>query len=182
MQFCPTRIPGVYVVELERKQDERGFFARSYCEREFAELGLVTRFVQCNVSFNARRGTLRGMHLQLGPSPEIKLVRCTGGAAMDVVVDLRPNSPTYCQWERFELSAENRRAVYVPAGIAHGFQALVDDTELFYQMSEFYNPALAAGVRWNDPAFGIEWPLSNPILSERDRTYANFDRTKGTGT
>lgn len=174
MRFSPSRIEGIYTVELERKPDERGFFARSYCEREFADHGLMSHFVQCNVSGNTRRGTLRGMHWQREPKPEIKLVRCPRGAALDVVVDLREGSATFCQWDAFEISAENGVAVYIPAGIAHGFQTLADDTELFYQMSEFYDPSLAAGVRWNDPAFGIAWPVPDPIISARDRSYADF--------
>jgi dTDP-4-dehydrorhamnose 3,5-epimerase len=179
MLFHPARIDGVYRIEMERRIDERGFFARTFCELEFEEHKLVSRFVQCNLSYNKLSGTLRGMHLQRDPKPEIKLVRCVRGAAFDVVLDLRPVSKTYCQWEAFEISAENGTAVYIPAGVAHGFQTLAEETELFYHMSEFYEPSLAAGVRWNDPSFGIEWPLFNPTMSERDASYRDFNRELG---
>lgn len=176
MIFEPTTLAGAFVVCMERREDERGFFARSFCQNEFAAQGLPAAFVQCNVSFNRLRGTLRGMHFQREPRPEGKLVRCTAGAALDVIVDLREDSPTYCRWQSFELTAENHKAVYIPPGFAHGFQTLVDDVELLYQMTEFYVPELAAGVRWDDPAFGIEWPIPNPILSERDRAYPAYRR------
>jgi dTDP-4-dehydrorhamnose 3,5-epimerase len=176
MIFSETAIPGVWTLDLERREDSRGFFARTYCEHEFASHGLLTRFVQCNISSNTRRGTLRGMHFQREPRPEVKLVRCTRGAVYDVVVDLRPESPAYCRWMAVELTAENRRALYIPAGIAHGFQTLVDDTELYYHMGEFYDPALAAGVRWNDPAFAIDWPIADPILSDKDTAYPDYGR------
>lgn len=171
MQFRPLSIPGAMVVEVERREDSRGFFARSFCREEFAAQGLDADFVQCNLSWNARRGTLRGMHYQRAPSREGKLVRCTAGAIWDVVLDLRPDSPTYLRWEAAELTASNRRALYIPPGLAHGFQTLADDTEVFYQMTDMYAPDLADGVRWNDPAFGIDWPVADPILSERDAAY-----------
>lgn len=171
MQFRPLSIPGAMVVEVERREDSRGFFARSFCWDEFAAQGLAPDFVQCNLSWNARRGTLRGMHYQRAPSREGKLVRCTAGAIWDVVLDLRPDSPTYLRWEAAELTASNRRALYIPPGLAHGFQTLADDTEVFYQMTDMYAPELADGVRWNDPAFGIDWPVADPILSERDAAY-----------
>lgn len=171
MQFRPLSIAGAMVVDVERREDPRGFFARSFCCDEFAAHGLPPVFVQCNISWNARRGTLRGMHFQRAPSREGKLVRCTAGAILDVVVDLRPDSPTYRRWEGVELTAANRRALYIPPGLAHGFQTLVDDTEVFYQMTDMFAPDLADGVRWNDPAFGIEWPVADPILSERDAAY-----------
>jgi|SRR5215471_9048707 len=174
MIFEPAALKGAFLVTLERREDERGFFARSFCQDEFAAHGLPFRFVQCNVSFNRALGTLRGMHFQQDPHPEGKLVRCTMGAALDVIIDLRKDSPSYCQWQSFELTAENRRAVYVPSGFAHGFQTLVDGVELLYQMTEFYVPELATGVRWDDPIFGIPWPVPNPILSERDRSYPDF--------
>jgi dTDP-4-dehydrorhamnose 3,5-epimerase len=174
MIFEPVGLEGAFLVHLDRREDERGFFARSFCQNEFAAHGLPPVFVQCNVSFNRTRGTLRGMHFQRNPRPESKLVRCTMGAALDVIIDLRKDSPTYCRWQSFELTAENRRAAYVPTGFAHGFQTLVDGVELFYQMTEFYVPELADGLRWDDPAFGITWPVSNPILSERDRSYSDF--------
>lgn len=176
MKFEETAIPGVWLVDLERREDDRGFFARTFCEREFADRGLMTRFVQCNLSSNRKRGTLRGMHLQNEPKPEVKLVRCVRGSIYDVVIDLRPESPSYCQWVGVELSAANARALYIPAGIAHGFQTLEDNTELYYHMGEFYEPSLAAGVRWDDPAFRLKWPLADPILSEKDAAYPDFVR------
>ena len=177
MKFEETAIPGVWVLDLERREDPRGFFARTFCEQEFAEHGLLTRFVQCNLSSNRKRGTLRGLHFQNEPKPEVKLVRCVQGAVYDVVVDLRPDSPAYCQWVGIELSAANGRALYIPAGIAHGFQTLEDNTDLYYHMGEFYEPSLAAGVRWNDPAFDIAWPVANPILSDKDAAYPDFQRS-----
>jgi len=172
--FKPAAIVGVWSIGLERHADSRGFFARAFCEHEFATHGLVSRFVQCNISYNQCRGTLRGMHFQRPPAAEVKMVRCIRGAAYDVVLDLRPESLTYCGWAAFELTYENRECVYIPEGCAHGFQTLVDGTELFYQMSEFYEPGLADGVRWDDPTFGIEWPLPEPIIAERDRGYPEY--------
>ena len=175
MLFIPTILPGVYLIEVEPKADDRGLFARTYCREAFAARGLCTEWVQCNVSFNSRAGTLRGMHWQAAPHEEVKLVRCTAGAALDVVVDVRPGSPTCRQWVGVELTAENRKAVYIPAGFAHGFQTLADDTELFYQMSEFYHPESARGVRWDDPALGIEWPpCEGRVISERDRSFPDL--------
>ncbi len=175
MRITPTKLPGVFVIDIEPHGDERGFFARTYCHKQFAAQGLCTQWVQCNVSFNARAGTLRGLHWQAAPHEEIKLVRCTAGAAYDVVVDLRAASPTYRQWVAVELSASNRRAVYIPAGCAHGFQTLVDNTELFYQMSAFYVPQAARGVRWNDPALAIEWPACDArIIAPRDRSFPDW--------
>jgi dTDP-4-dehydrorhamnose 3,5-epimerase len=174
VKFVRTTLPGAFRVEMDRLEDDRGFFARSWCAREAEEQALNPRVAQCNVSFNRRRGTLRGMHFQAAPHEEAKLVRCTRGALFDVIVDLRPNSPTFRKWEAFELTDGNGLAIYVPAGFAHGFQTLVDDTEVLYQMSEFYVAASARGVRWNDPTFGILWPLSDPILSARDATFADF--------
>jgi dTDP-4-dehydrorhamnose 3,5-epimerase len=174
VKFVRTTLPGAFRVEMDRLEDDRGFFARSWCAREAEEQALNPRVAQCNVSFNRRRGTLRGMHFQAAPHEETKLVRCTRGALFDVIVDLRLNSPTFRKWEAFELTDGNGLAIYVPAGFAHGFQTLVDDTEVLYQMSEFYVGASARGVRWNDPTFGILWPLSDPILSARDATFADF--------
>jgi len=174
VKFTPTAIGGVILIDLEPIEDERGFFARSWCDEEFAAHGLSTAVVQCNISFNHRRGTLRGMHYQRDPWPETKLVRCTRGAIHDVVLDLRRDSPTFRQWSSFELTETNRRMLFIPAGIAHGFQTLADSTEVFYQMGERYKPEAAAGVRWNDPAFAIEWPVADPILSERDAAWADF--------
>ncbi|CAN5828738.1 MAG: dTDP-4-dehydrorhamnose 3,5-epimerase [Gemmatimonadetes bacterium] len=174
MIFRETRLPGAYVIEPERIEDERGFFARSWCEREFRAHGLNPRLVQCNLSFNRYRGTLRGMHYQAAPHPEAKLVRCTMGRIHDVIVDLRPESPTFREWVAVELSAGNRRMLYVPEGFAHGFQTLEDESEVFYQMSQYYHAELARGVRWDDPAFGIAWPLPVQALSARDSAYADF--------
>lgn len=174
MIFGPTPLIGAVTVELERREDERGFFARSFCRREFEAQGFDPCVAQCNVSFNRRRGTLRGMHWQEAPHGESKLVRVTGGALWDVIVDLRPDSPTFRCWFGVELTAENRRALYIPPGFAHGFQTLANDVEVFYQMSTFYVPEAQRGVRWDDPAFGIEWPIRPPFLSERDATYPDF--------
>lgn len=176
MIFTETKLKDAYVIEPERLEDERGFFARTFCEHEFAAHGLCTRFVQCNISFNKRKGTIRGMHYQVAPHAEAKLVRCTMGAIYDVIIDLRPGSPTFAQWVAVELTAQNRRMVYVPEGLAHGFQTLEDNTEVFYQMSEFYHPECARGVRWNDPAFGIKWPLTPVIISARDQSYPDFEQ------
>lgn len=171
MKFLPTPLAGAFVVELVRMEDERGFFARSFCQDEFRALGLNPSITQCNISWNRRAGTLRGLHYQERPHEEAKLVRCTRGAVWDVVVDLRDGSPTRLRWHAVELSARNRLALYVPEGFAHGFQTLQDDTEVLYQMSESYRPDLARGVRWDDPTLGITWPVSDPVISERDRTY-----------
>jgi|SRR5579863_1154698 len=175
MIFHATRLPGVFEISIEPHNDERGFFARSWCVREFEQHGLNPVTVQCNISFNEKKGTLRGMHYQAEPHPETKLVRCTRGAIFDVVVDLRPDSPAYKQWIGVTLTAENRRMLYIPAGCGHGLLTLEDRAEIFYQMSEFYYPELSRGVRWNDPAFGIEWPISPATISERDRTYPDFE-------
>jgi dTDP-4-dehydrorhamnose 3,5-epimerase len=170
MKFSPTTLPGVWLIELDPRADERGFLARTFCEEEFAAHRLVTRWPQCNLTLTKQRRRLRGLHFQAEPRPETKLIRCSAGAIWDVVVDVRPASPTFRKWEAFELTARNLRQLYVPGGFAHGFQCLQDDCEVFYQMSEPYAPELARGVRWNDPSLGIPWPLPDPILSERDRT------------
>jgi dTDP-4-dehydrorhamnose 3,5-epimerase len=175
MIFHCTKLSGVVEIQIELKCDERGFFARSWCQQEFESNGLNSRLVQCNVSFNTRKGTLRGMHYQAAPYREAKLVRCTRGAIYDVVVDLRRESPTFRQWIGATLTADNRHMLYVPEGCGHGFLTLENETEVFYQMSEFYHSALARGVRWNDPAFGIEWPTAVEQISERDRTYPGFE-------
>lgn len=171
MKFVPTALAGAFLVELERREDERGFFARSFCQEEFKAHGLDPCVAQCNVSFNARRGTLRGLHYQAAPHEEAKLVRCTRGAVWDVIVDLRAGSPTRLQWHGAELSEDNGAALYVPKGFAHGFQTLVGESEVLYQMSEFYHPELARGLRWDDPRLAIRWPLSEPVVSARDRSY-----------
>lgn len=174
MEFTETKIPGAWIVESVPQADTRGWFARSWCQREFAEHGLDTGLAQCSESFNARKGTLRGMHFQAEPHVECKLVRCLAGAMHDVMVDLRTDSPAFKQWAAVELTAENHRALYLPAGVAHGFQTLADDTLVHYQISEFFEPSAACGMRWDDPAFGIEWPVAEPILSDQDRDWPDF--------
>jgi dTDP-4-dehydrorhamnose 3,5-epimerase len=177
MQFEALPLEHAALVKVERHTDFRGFFGRAFCVREFADAGLPAAVVQASVSFNARRGTIRGMHFQWPPSREGKLVRCVRGALFDVLLDLRPNSPSYLRHVSLELDDENRNAVFIPHGVAHGFQTLVDATEVLYQMTDFYAPPLATGVRWNDPAFGIAWPIANGIvISERDANYPDFDR------
>jgi len=171
MIFKETSLKGAYIIEIEPLEDERGFFARSFCRKEFEEHSLNFSIVQCNLSYNKKKGTLRGMHYQIAPHKEAKLVSCIKGAIYDVIIDLRPDSSTFCQWFAVELTAENHRMLYVPEGFAHGFQTLKDDTVAFYQMSEFYHPECARGVRWNDPAFGVDWPLPNPIMSNKDMNY-----------
>jgi dTDP-4-dehydrorhamnose 3,5-epimerase len=171
MRFVPLKLADAFVVELEKMGDERGYFARSWCVREFAEHGLDSNLVQCNVSFNRHRGTLRGMHYQLPPWSEGKLVRCTRGKMLDVIVDIRPDSPTFLEWTGEELTPENGRMMFVPKGFAHGFITLADDTEVFYQMTEFYDPGSARGVRWDDPLFGITWPERPRVMSPKDEGY-----------
>lgn len=175
MIFQETNLPGVFEIHLKPFRDVRGFFARSWCQKEFEDHGLNANVVQCNVSFNTRKGTLRGMHYQEAPKGEAKLVRCTSGSVYDVVIDLRPNSPTFKRWVAVTLTTQQRNMIYVPEGCAHGFLTLEDETEVFYQMSEFYNPELARGVRWDDPTFQIVWPEKIEVISERDRTYADFE-------
>lgn len=175
MRFIETELKGAFLIEIEPREDERGFFARAWCEEEFRAHGLNPQIRQCNISFNRYRGTLRGMHYQVAPYGEVKVVRCTAGAVYDVIIDLRPESPTYCRWTGVELSQSNRRMLYIPEGFAHGFQTLQDNTELFYQMSESFHPEAARGVRWDDPLFGITWPpVERRILSERDRQFPDF--------
>ena len=174
MIFTETPLKGAFVIEPEPLADARGFFARTWCQREAEQHGLNPRLVQCSVSFNRRRGTLRGLHYQAAPHEEAKLVRCTAGALHDVIVDLRRDSPTFRGHFAAVLSAKNRRMLYVPEGFAHGFQTLEDGTEIFYQMSEFYSPESARGVRWDDPAFGIVWPDADRIINDRDRAYPDF--------
>jgi len=169
MKFHPTLFPGVWLIESEPREDERGFLARTYCEHEFAAHGLNTRWPQCNLTLTKKRGMLRGLHYQAEPKAETKLIRCAAGAIWDVLVDVRPGSPTFRKWEGFDLTGENLRQLYVPAGIAHGFQCLADNCEVSYQMSEVHAPELARGVRWDDPALNISWPLPNAVVSERDR-------------
>jgi len=183
MIFESTPLQGACVIELEKRGDERGFFARVFCEKEFAAQGLVTRFVQINNSLSADVGTLRGMHYQLPPASETKLVRCIRGSLWDCIVDLRPDSPTFKRWFGAELSAENRRMMYVPKGFAHGFITLEPDTEAFYLVDEFYAPELERGLRWNDPAIGIEWPAEPRVISEKDRNHPDVGSSpSGTGS
>lgn len=174
MIFCRTNIDGAYLVELEPRVDERGLFARTFCKREFEQLGLSLEFVQTNTAFTHRRGTLRGLHYQAAPFGETKLVRCTCGSAFVAAVDLRPTSASYAQHIAFELSADNRRMLLVPQGCAQGYQTLADDTELSYQMTEYYRPDAARGVRYDDPRFGIAWPLPVTLLSEADQKWGTL--------
>ncbi len=174
MIFTPSEIDGVNLVDLQRLDDDRGFFARAWCRHEFAEQGLVSDFVQANIAFTVRQGTLRGMHYQEAPHAEAKLVRCTRGAAFVVALDLRRDSPTWARWTGEELTSENRRALYVPPGCAQGYQTLVDNTEMCYQMSAFYTPEAARGVRFDDPRFRITWPLPVAVISDRDRSWPDY--------
>jgi dTDP-4-dehydrorhamnose 3,5-epimerase len=175
MIFTETKLPGAFVIDLEHFEDERGFFARCWSEVEFADRGLNPRAVETNISFNRKAGTLRGMHFQIAPHAQPKLVRCTAGAIYDVIIDLRPELVTFKQWIAVELTAANRRQLFIPEGFAHGFQTLVDDTEVLYQMSAPYVAESARGVRWNDPAFGIDWPAAERIIIARDQTYPDFN-------
>jgi dTDP-4-dehydrorhamnose 3,5-epimerase len=174
MIFSETKLSGAFLIDLDRKEDVRGYFARVFCAEEFRANGLNPQVAQCNLSFNRRRGTLRGMHWQAAPKAEAKLVRCMRGAIFDVIVDLRLNSPTRLQYITAELSGDNGRMLYIPEGFAHGFQTLADDTEVFYQMTESFAPACGCGARWNDPAFKIAWPLPDPIMNDRDRSWPDF--------
>ena len=171
MIFKETDLNGVFIVDPEPIGDERGFFACIWMDTEFEQHALYATLRQSNIAFNARRGTIRGMHFQKEPHEEIKLTRCTRGAIYDVVIDLRPGSPTRYRWVASELTSENRRMLYVPKGVAHGYQTLTDDAEVFYQVSEYYHPESAGGVRWNDPAFNIRWPLPVSVINERDASY-----------
>ncbi|HEX4229464.1 MAG TPA: dTDP-4-dehydrorhamnose 3,5-epimerase [Bryobacteraceae bacterium] len=175
MIFTETSIMGAFIIDLDPFRDDRGFFARTFCEREFHDHGLVSRFVQCSFSQNVRRGVLRGLHYQTEPHGETKLVRCTSGTIYSVIADLRPDSPTFKRWTSFELSQKNALSIYVPACVANGFQALTDGAEVAYQISEFYHPESARGIRWDDPALGVEWPIMPPFLSERDAGLPNFN-------
>jgi dTDP-4-dehydrorhamnose 3,5-epimerase len=174
MIFTKTNLEGVFVIELQKLQDERGFFARSFCQREFQEHGLNPNLAQCNISYNKKKGTLRGMHFQAAPFQEAKLVRCTQGAIHDVIIDIRPDSPTYTEYIAVNLDADKQNALYVPEGFAHGFLTLEPETYVFYQMSEFYAPGYARGFRWNDPIFNIEWPAEINMISERDASYPDY--------
>lgn len=174
VKFIPTSLAGACVIEPEYLEDERGYFARTFCRDEFAAHGLNPQVMQCNVSFNLKKGTLRGMHYQAKPHEEAKLVRCTRGAVFDAIIDVRPQSRTFGKWFAVELSAANSRMLYIPEGYAHGFQTLEDTSEVFYQMAEKYLPESARGIRWNDPAIGILWPIADPIISQRDADFSDF--------
>jgi dTDP-4-dehydrorhamnose 3,5-epimerase len=174
LRFAALPLAGAFVIDIEPVEDERGFFARTFCADEFRERGLESSIRQCDISHNRKKGTLRGMHYQAAPHQEAKIVRCVRGAILDVIVDLRPNSATYRRWAAVELTADNRRALYVPKEFAHGFQTLVDHSDVYYEMSERYVPEASRGVRWNDFAFGIQWPVADPILSPRDAAYADY--------
>lgn len=174
MIFTETKLKGAYIIEPEQLSDERGFFARTWCQKEFQVHGLNSKVAQCNISFNIKKGTLRGMHYQASPYKEAKVVSCTAGGIYDVAVDLRPDSLTFRKWISVELTAENKKMLYIPEGFAHGFLTLTDAAEVFYQMSEFYEPSYARGVRWNDPTFAIQWPLKVAVISEKDQQFPDF--------
>ncbi|MDD4464081.1 MAG: dTDP-4-dehydrorhamnose 3,5-epimerase [Desulfobacterales bacterium] len=183
MKFTETQLKGAFIITPDLIEDERGFFARTFCRREFEEHGLNPNLVQCNISFNITKGTLRGMHYQIQPHAEVKLVRCTAGVIYDVIIDLLPESPTFRQWFSLELSAENHKMLYVPEGFAHGFQTLADNTELIYQHSAFHSPGHEGGIRFDDPALNIVWPLPVSVISPKDQHYPFIDSAfKGTKT
>jgi len=178
MIFNKTKLKGAFLIEIEKKEDYRGFFARTWDATIFEENGLTTNLAQCNISLTKKKGSIRGMHYQKAPYEEVKLIRCTKGKIFDVIIDLRPESETYKQWESFELSSENYKMLYVPEDFAHGFQSLEDNTEIFYQVSQFYTPEAEKGVRWNDPTFNIKWPLVATEISEKDKNIKNFSDEK----
>ena len=171
MQFTSSSIPGAWVIDITPIHDDRGFFATTWLPDELRQRGIESVVAQCNIAFNHRRGTLRGLHFQTAPHAQAKIVRATRGALLDVIVDLRPDSPTWRQWELFELTADNRRMLYIPPGLAHGYLTLTDDAEMFYQASTPWAPQAEAGVRWNDPAFGIKWPFEPTVISAKDQTW-----------
>ncbi len=181
MKFIPTTLKDAHLIEMEPFCDERGIFARAFCRTEFEGAGMKPEVAQCNISCNVRKGVLRGLHYQLGPFGETKTVRCTRGAIYDVIVDIRPWSPTCLKWFGVELTADNRRMLYVPEGFAHGYETLSDDSEVFYMVSQSYAPAFERGIRWNDPLFRIEWPLPNPLVSKKDSAYPDFEDATRTG-
>lgn len=175
MIFQETFLKGAYIIELEKKTDERGFFARAFCKKEFGSFDLYNEIVQINNSFSRFKGTLRGMHYQIGKKAEDKIIRCFSGSLYDVIIDLRPNSPTFGKWFGIELSSENRKMLYVPKGFAHGFITLEDNTEVFYLVTEYYSPSYERGIRWNDPFFKIKWPIEPVIISEKDNNFPDFN-------
>ena len=174
MIFTETKLKGACIIDVKRLEDERGFFGRSFCQKEFEEFGLTNDIRQANVSYNKKKGTLRGMHMQLAPNEETKLVRCTRGAIYDVIIDMRPDSKTYKQWIGVELTADNYRMLFVPEGFAHGFITLEDNTDVTYNVTEFYTPGAERGIRWNDPAFNIQWPVEPVVISEKDQAHPDF--------
>lgn len=176
MKLLPQRLSGIHLIEVDYLCDERGFFARSYCTKELSAAGIDAPIAQCNISSNTQKGIIRGLHYQKAPFEEGKIVRCTKGKIFDVCVDLRPDSDTYCQWLGFELTEDNHKALYIPKGFAHGFQTLSEQTEILYLMTEYYEASASTGVRWNDTTFAIDWPLSDPLLSDRDANYPNFTK------
>ena len=175
MKFTQTKLKGAYIIELEKREDDRGFFARTFCKNEFTEHGLETRFVQANMSSNPKKGTLRGMHYQVDPHQEVKVVRCTKGAIYDVIVDLRKDSPTYKEWIGIELTDKNYKMLYIPKDFAHGFITLQDNSEVMYLVSEFYTPGAETGLRYNDPGFRIKWPVPVEIISEKDANWEDYE-------
>lgn len=176
MKFLETSLKDACIIDIEPIEDKRGLFARTWCKREFEAHSLNPEIVQCNISFNIKKGTLRGMHYQTKPFEEAKLVRCTHGAIFDVIIDLRADSPTFKNWFAVELTDKNRKMLYIPERFAHGFQTLKDNTEVFYQMSEYYSPEHSRGIRWNDPSFSIQWPEDKRIISKRDQQYPDFSQ------
>ena len=174
MIFIKTKLEGVFLIELDKREDDRGFFARFWDKKQFEDRGLSSKIQQCSISFNEKQGTVRGMHYQVSPYEEEKIVCCIKGKIYDVVIDLRPQSPTYNQWESFELNSMNYQMIYIPKGFAHGYQTLEDNTEVFYLMSEIYEPSKADGIRWNDPAFSIPWPCDMTKISERDKSFLDY--------
>ena len=176
MKFTESRIPGAWIIDIAAIHDDRGFFAMTWLPDAFRERGIEPALAQCNLAFNHRRGTLRGMHFQKAPSAQAKIIRCTRGALLDVMVDLRLESPTYCQWESVELTADNRRMLYMPEGIAHGYLTLTDDVEAYYHASRSWEPKAEAGVRWDDPVFGIAWPFAPVLISARDASWPDYSR------
>jgi dTDP-4-dehydrorhamnose 3,5-epimerase len=174
MNFSETKLRGAFVIDIERREDQRGFFARAWCQKEFEAHGLVNGFVQANIGFSYKKGTVRGMHFQMNPYQEVKLVRCTMGRILDVIIDLRPESKTYRQWIGVELTADNRKMLYIPEGCAHGYQTMMDNTEVLYDTSKFYAPQHSTGVLYNDPTFKIEWPLAVEVISDADRSWPAY--------
>ncbi len=174
MIFTETELKGAYIIDIEKREDPRGFFARAWCQKEFESQNLISRLAQANISFNKKRGTLRGMHYQVAPYEETKLVRCTRGAICDVIIDLRPDSPTYKQWIGVELTENNYKMLYVPENFGHGFLTLEDNAEVAYQVSQFYSPAAERGARYNDPAFGIKWPIDIQVISDKDKSWPDY--------